>query len=478
VPQLFRARSLWLITLASLTLLVLGAVLAGSLYQQQARVSQSLENTLRIHRAADALEESLIDLGVLLLNRVEDVKPLHVRVEAHLTELSQSDQSTGLRNLVAQANSNYRDYRIQFDSLPPRGAPDHDAALNQAVQLLNSVAQKTCSEIQQMIARDADALADRHGQVARELAWGFGVLGLVAVAGGMGLGFGTALVWRQTMRRLQIQIHDAAGKIGGELPTLVLSKSDGIRELDAQLQSLVGRIEEVVARLRQRDLEILRAEQLAAVGQLAAGVAHEIRNPLTSIKLLVQGASADPTEASPLTREDLCVVEREVLRMEQTLKLFLDFARPPRLERRSLNAVQVIEHTFDLLRARALRDRVTLRLDGPPTPLELHADPELIRQVLLNLALNALDAMPHGGELVIGVHRDPAGPIIYRVQDTGPGLTVSQLERLFQPFYSTKPTGLGLGLVICQRIIHEHGGRLVAENRTPGGACFTLELPC
>jgi two-component system sensor histidine kinase HydH len=210
---------------------------------------------------------------------------------------------------------------------------------------------------------------------------------------------------------------------------------------------------------------------------MAAGVAHEIRNPLTSIKLLVQGAATDSPGSAPLTREDLAVVEREVLRMEQTLRLFLDFARPPRLERRRLNAVEVVEQTFDLLRARATRSHVSLNRQVPALPIELEADPELIRQVLLNLALNALDAMPHCGTLTVRVEPGPERHVLYHVEDTGPGLSTAQQDRLFQPFFSTKPTGLGLGLVISQRIVQEHGGTLAASNRVGGGACFTMDLP-
>jgi signal transduction histidine kinase len=477
VPLLFRTRTLLLITFLSTTLLALGAVIAGLLYRQQAQVSRTVRETLRIHREADALEESLIDLNVLLINRVEEVEPLHQRIETHLGELNRAEHTPELKELLVRVENSYGKYRHQFENLPDRTSADHDSALKQTAQLLNSETQAYCTEFQSKSESDVDKASVRHGQVLRELAWGIAGLGLVAALGGMGLGFGSALVWRQTMRRLQIQIRDAAGKIGGELPTLVLSDSGGIRELDAQFQSLVGRFEEVVARLRQRDVEVLRAEQLAAVGQMAAGVAHEIRNPLTSIKLLVQGAATDSPGSAPLTREDLAVVEREVLRMEQTLRLFLDFARPPRLERRRLNAVEVVEQTFDLLRARATRSHVSLNRQVPALPIELEADPELIRQVLLNLALNALDAMPHCGTLTVRVEPGPERHVLYHVEDTGPGLSTAQQDRLFQPFFSTKPTGLGLGLVISQRIVQEHGGTLAASNRVGGGACFTMDLP-
>src|SRR5439155_11306425 len=132
---------------------------------------------------------------------------------------------------------------------------------------------------------------------------------------------------------------------------VVLAEGDDFASLDRQVKDLVGQVVQVVEKLQQREREVLRAERLAAVGQLAAGVAHEIRNPLTSIKMLVQtGRESGP---GGLADEDLGVIEQEIRRLERSLQTFLDFARPPRLERSRRDLVPLVEHTLNLLRGRA-----------------------------------------------------------------------------------------------------------------------------
>ncbi len=220
---------------------------------------------------------------------------------------------------------------------------------------------------------------------------------------------------------------------------------------------------------------IHRSEQLAAVGQLAAGVAHEVRNPLTSIKMLVEVALRRP-EGKGLTREDLQVIHAEVKRLEGTAQGFLDFARPPRLQRAPCDLRAVVAASADLVRARARQQGVTLDVRQPDAPLTADVDRGQITTVLVNLFLNALDAMPRGGRLEVIAVAD-GGAALLRVADTGPGLAPAVVPRLFTPFVSTKPTGTGLGLSISRRILEEHGGAIGAGNRPEGGAVFTVTLP-
>jgi len=217
-----------------------------------------------------------------------------------------------------------------------------------------------------------------------------------------------------------------------------------------------------------------RSEQLAAVGQLAAGVAHEIRNPLTSIKLLVEaGLRGGQTT---LTREDLEVIHAEVKRLEGTVQAFLDFARPLRLERAPCDLRAVVAQAVDLVRARARQQRVDVEVKAPAAALTADVDRGQITTVLVNLFLNALDAMPQGGRLEVGAEAAGAEAVLH-VADTGPGIAAAIASRLFTPFVSTKPTGTGLGLSISRRVLEEHGGSIRAMNRTEGGAVFTVTLP-
>ena len=221
---------------------------------------------------------------------------------------------------------------------------------------------------------------------------------------------------------------------------------------------------------------VLRAEALAEVGQLAAGMAHELRNPLTAIKMLVQ-TNREEAEVRGLPAEDLNVIEQEILRMEGRLNVFIDFARPPKPERRRVDLKAVVDQTLALVGGRARKQRVTLVFAPPETPVEVEADGEQVRQLLVNLALNALDVMPRGGTLEIELRPPSDHHAELEVRDTGPGIPRRHLSRLYEPFFTSKETGLGLGLSVSQRIARDHGGSLRATNRPQGGACFVLRLP-
>jgi signal transduction histidine kinase len=269
-------------------------------------------------------------------------------------------------------------------------------------------------------------------------------------------------------------VQDAASKLGQDLPAVALQEDGDLRQIHEQMKTVVADIEQVVQKLQQREREVLRAEQLAALGQLAAGVAHEIRNPLTSIKMLVQTLRED-LEARGAA-EDLQIIEIEIRRMERCLQTFLDYARPPKPDFRPLDLAQPIGRTLALVGGRARKQHVTIDYTPPANPIVVTADSEQIQQLFVNLTLNALDAMPRGGGLAIS-YRRLTGDVEVSVCDTGPGIALQVLPVLFKPFTSTKETGLGLGLVTSRRIAEAHGGSLVAQNRPDGGACFTLRLP-
>jgi signal transduction histidine kinase len=227
---------------------------------------------------------------------------------------------------------------------------------------------------------------------------------------------------------------------------------------------------------RRRDRYMQRAEQMMALGQVAAGVAHELRNPLTSIKGLVQ-VNLREAEAHGLPAEDLRIIEHEVRRMERTLQTFLDFARPPRLDRRPLDLAEVVDRVTTLVGGRARKQCVELRFARPSWSAVVNGDPDQLQQLVLNLALNALDAMPDGGAVEFDLRDPQDGQVELLVRDEGPGVAAHILPKVFETFVSSKETGVGLGLPVSKRIAEEHGGSLAAYNLPTGGACFVLRLP-
>jgi signal transduction histidine kinase len=205
---------------------------------------------------------------------------------------------------------------------------------------------------------------------------------------------------------------------------------------------------------------------------MAAGMAHELRNPLTSMKILVQAAR----DGASLGGRDLAVLEEEITRLERLVRLFFDFARPPRPEKKVVDLGPLVEQCLGLLAARATRSGSHLAFARPASAIRAEVDPGQLRQVVLNLLVNALDVTPTGGSVEVSLAMDAAG-VVLTVADTGGGLPKELGERIFTPFTTTKETGLGLGLSICKRIAEEHGGAITAANRPEGGAVFTLSLP-
>lgn len=245
--------------------------------------------------------------------------------------------------------------------------------------------------------------------------------------------------------------------------------------LQVLAEFVAARLERVRLSHSQSNEKLLRAEQMMAIGQVAAGVAHELRNPLTSIKGLIQ-VNLRELGARGLPTDDLTVIEHEIRRMERTLQTFLDFARPPQPDRRLQDIGPIVERVLALVGGRARKQKVELKLQVPDTLAQAEIDGDQIQQLLLNLVLNALDAMPNGGTLEIEVAlRD--GEIEAAVRDTGPGISPQILPKVFETFVSSKETGVGLGLPLSRRIAEEHGGSLSAYNLPLEGACFLLRLP-
>jgi two-component system, NtrC family, sensor histidine kinase HydH len=310
------------------------------------------------------------------------------------------------------------------------------------------------------------------------------LLGVCGPVSGLVAGFGIARGYSRSIIRLSLPIQDAAGKLNEIVGPIMFSAQANLEEIEIVLHTIAAQIGNVVERLQESRREALRAEQLAAVGRMAAGIAHELRNPLMAMKILVQAAA----ERSPAVLEgrDLSVLEEEITRLEHSTDAFLDFARPPQIERRTFDVRTLIAQVMDLLSGQAERKGVRLECNleqGRGVPVR--ADMVQIRQVLLNLFINSLEAVPAGGAvwLELAVHKQDAtnganpGWLMLRVCDNGPGIPADLGPKIFEPFVGTKPSGIGLGLSICKRIVESHDGEIRAENRAEGGAVFTVCLP-
>jgi signal transduction histidine kinase len=237
-------------------------------------------------------------------------------------------------------------------------------------------------------------------------------------------------------------------------------------------------------RLRHEKRELSRraqvAEKLAAVGTMTAGLSHEIRNPLNSAALQLQVLERRIRKLDPAHQgtflEPLGLVRDEIRRLDLLLEDFLQLARPREFNPRSVSADALLGRIAEFMRQDAERRGIRLELEvGDVRPIR--GDEERLRQVLLNLALNALDAAPRGGWVRLSAGSDERGDVVLKVEDSGPGVPEAIASRIFEPFYTTKPGGSGLGLPICHQIITQHGGTIELKRAPGGGARFEVHLP-
>jgi signal transduction histidine kinase len=252
---------------------------------------------------------------------------------------------------------------------------------------------------------------------------------------------------------------------------------------------------------KSRDEQWRRRDRLASLGALAAGVAHEIRNPLAGIgasaQILARRLSAGDSRASFAT-----LIVEEVARLDRIVESLLQFARPstPKLARQSL--LPALERAVTLMHEPAVRQKVSLVTDRSERVPEIYVDADQILQVIVNVVKNAIQAMPEGGEIRVSmavrrrrlVERSALGRrasdrlesarpvpeqevIEIQVQDNGPGIPAATLARVFDPFFTTRAQGSGLGLSICQTIVREHGGVIAIESTVGQGTTVTIDLP-
>lgn len=303
-------------------------------------------------------------------------------------------------------------------------------------------------------------------------------LGIFGSLAALAAGYFIARAIHRSLVRLHIPIQDVAGKLSEVAGDVVVSTKLDLDDLGPALQRVSQEVTGVVEQLHARHREIVRADQLAGVGQLAAGLAHEIRNPLMAMKMLVQTAKSQ--DSGSLDRRDLQIIDEEIRRLEELLTEFLEFARPTPLKQSIADLRNVVESTVDFLERQADARHVTLHCEMPSEPVMLRIDAPRIRQVVLNLLLNAIQAAPCGGNVRVSIEMAPVDgrPMCrLKVADDGPGIGPRQATRIFEPFYSTKETGLGLGLAVSQRICRSHGGELTLERGDYSGAILVVELP-
>jgi signal transduction histidine kinase len=297
------------------------------------------------------------------------------------------------------------------------------------------------------------------------------------------LTLGGALLW-YFLAAIVLPLRRMMAEAGDLTATLdegtVRKTGDELQAVGAYLRGLMADVVESRSAVADSRRRLMNAEKLAGVGKLAASVAHEIRNPLTAVKMLlfsIQRASED----NPQIDRKLRTVSEEIHRLESIVRNFLEFSKPPSLRLRRQSVREPLEKTLQLFLPRLTKSGIDLvRKDADCLP-DVMADSEQLKQVLLNLLQNAAEATGDGGRITVSTALEPdtaAGAmVVVRIEDTGRGMPSDVQSRLFEPFFTTKREGTGLGLCIAGQIMMGHKGRLVLESSTPEGTRFAVFVP-
>ena len=262
--------------------------------------------------------------------------------------------------------------------------------------------------------------------------------------------------------------------------------SDRITTVGETFNNMMAVLEGKVKEQEQLQLQLHNSSKLAAIGELAAGVAHEINNPLTGIlanTMLLKQKPAGSDEDSKETRRKLEIIEGEALRAREIVRSLLDFARQSEMQTEPVAVAELVEHTLQLLKYEINKSQVAINKRFDEDLAHVVIDANQMKQVFLNIVHNAIQSMPSGGRLhIIAMNKEgnrECQIVEITFTDTGHGIDDESLERVFDPFFTTKVAGegTGLGLSVSQRIVHDHGGNIRVQSEAGKGSTFTIELP-
>jgi signal transduction histidine kinase len=302
---------------------------------------------------------------------------------------------------------------------------------------------------------------------------------LVAGAGAVAICGVLLVVLTYTVQRPMVELQQKIAKLGGGDLNVSVSfahRNDEIGDLGRNFNQMVRQLRESRVEIdRLHRTQMSRAEHLATLGELATGLAHEIRNPLAGIAGVIEIIGRDLPSTSP-ARSVVKDVRQEIARINHIVTDLLQTARPhpPTVRKSDLNTT--VEHAVMLGRQQAVAKSIEISLRKDPTLPEVEHDSDQIHQVLLNLLLNALQAIDVNGRIAVTVKTQGTNAIV-EVSDNGRGIAPNHLPNIFRPFYTTKGDGTGLGLSLARRIVEDHQGRIDVTSAVGRGTTFAVVLP-
>jgi two-component system, NtrC family, sensor histidine kinase HydH len=393
-----------------------------------------------------------------------------------LVERAGTNEERVIAASIVQLTQQYRTDSQSMLTVSSRQATARAAPQDRLFALAVEISEKS-DRIRQINDELLQANNQRRTKISQIVLWTRGIAITLVPALGIALGWWTATRLERSVASIQVTLHDPLLAGPDHLGTVDVRGGTDLASIQQQVQFVVDRLRQTGQQLQAARQEVLRAERLAAIGGLAAGVAHELRNPLTSVKLLLQHAATRGGDAT-IGAPKMELILDEVERMETTIQGLLDFSRPAQPQRKLYDLRETIDRALHLISGQAEKQHVATDAELGEDALMIYGDPQQLHQVFVNLLINAVEAMPDGGQLEITANRPHGNHAVQvYIRDTGDGIPPDLMPRLFEPFASGKERGTGLGLAVSRRILEEHGGTISARSASPSGTIFVVKLP-
>jgi signal transduction histidine kinase len=469
--------------LASLMVITMmgGLVMVWYTYRMEGLLTDLIDENLASYQRAEALETALANQKGYVSYFFQDGNPEWLeelsRHRAFFQDRLEETRSFAHTELQKEIINRIEAEYLRYISLKDQvighyaaGERDRGIALHQEVRGHFFKVMEHCEEYKAFHSQQIQAIkASSYGQAER-LRVVAGTAVFLVLLLGLVLAFVLGNDILEPLRRLAIEAN----------PRSRLDGRDEVKALSRSIRVLIEDIDQTQSELEKSREHLLQAEKMVVVGKLAAGMAHSIRNPLTSVKMRLFSLNRT-LDLSSHQKEDLEVISEEILHIDGIVQSFLEFSRPPKLRVQDMSPSEVMDHVLRLLTHRLQSYNVSVRLERNGALPEVKVDPERLKEVLVNIIENACEAMKGGGTIIIreelGFEPGLGSVVLIHLSDSGPGIPESIRGKIFEPFFTTKEEGSGLGLSIAARIMEEHGGRLDLGPGEGRGSIFSVILP-
>jgi len=470
-----------LISLVAITL-VGGLIMVWYTYRMESLLADLVDKNLAAYQVAEALESALVqqsgDASHFLLDGdtrwLENLDEHRKTFRAQIEEARALTLSGSQKQILDQIESEYLRYIILKDQsiefYKARDTDTGDRLLKEVSKHFSKVLE-LCRQFKDFYTKRIALLKEQSYAQAERLRLIAGTAVLVVLLLGVVLAFVLVNDILEPLRRLAQEANPGARPEETE---------DEVKALSRSVRGLIEGFDQTQTELEKSREHLLQAEKMVVVGKLAASMAHSIRNPLTSVKMRLFSLDRS-LDLNSQQREDFQVISEEIVHIDSLVQSFLEFSRPPKLRMQMISPSEIVDLALKLMTHRLESYQVSVQVERHERLPVVEADPDRLKEVLVNIMVNACEAMKGGGAIVIREEETLDASLgqvaVVRIRDNGPGIEEGLRARIFEPFFTTKEEGSGLGLSIAVRIVEEHGGRLNLESRKGQGAEFSLILP-